>query len=267
MGNSLPAYDREQQILEILVSAGRVSVLDLSERLGVSAVTVRHDLNVLAGRGRLQRVRGGARLTGNAPRRSRLDLSARERTILARNARNIVKPGMVVALDESTVAYCVARELSSVEDLVLVPVGIPALRFLAERSSARIVVPGGSLRRESESLVIADASMWAYGEVDLGFFGLSYAGLNGGREVDQGLALTKATLSAKCVTSICFTSGNVRGGFGVYDSVPASTSVQFWHSASLNSELAASWGRLGAKVIELDLTGPGTNGSPELPGV
>ncbi|WKK71966.1 DeoR family transcriptional regulator [Rathayibacter oskolensis] len=54
------ALERRLRMLVLAQQRGFVSVAELSERLGVSVVTVRSDLDVLAGEGSVQRVRGGA---------------------------------------------------------------------------------------------------------------------------------------------------------------------------------------------------------------
>lgn len=60
------AGDRRDRIMQKLRSTGTVTVGDLATRLGVSAMTVRRDLNALAARGQLTRVHGGATLPDHA---------------------------------------------------------------------------------------------------------------------------------------------------------------------------------------------------------
>ena len=54
------ADERKQQILEILNLQGRLTVEELVEKLDVTAVTIRADLDGLAESGQLMRSRGGA---------------------------------------------------------------------------------------------------------------------------------------------------------------------------------------------------------------
>ena len=58
------ASQRRSRILEELRRSGAVRVSALVERLGVSDMTVRRDLEVLAQQGKLQKVHGGAILPG-----------------------------------------------------------------------------------------------------------------------------------------------------------------------------------------------------------
>ena len=52
--------ERQNKILKILGKNDQTSVIDLSEELKVSSVTIRQDLNFLEAEGLLKRVHGGA---------------------------------------------------------------------------------------------------------------------------------------------------------------------------------------------------------------
>ena len=54
------AEERQQAIAELVLSRGRLSVLDLAQTYGVTTETVRRDLSVLERAGLLRRVHGGA---------------------------------------------------------------------------------------------------------------------------------------------------------------------------------------------------------------
>ena len=51
---------RRQAILEQLNRDGQVFVNELSEKMGITPVTIRNDLDILAMEGRLARIQGGA---------------------------------------------------------------------------------------------------------------------------------------------------------------------------------------------------------------
>ncbi|MDU5247586.1 MAG: DeoR family transcriptional regulator, partial [Varibaculum cambriense] len=54
------AHQRHDEILRQVNESGSVRVTDLVKQLGVSEMTVRRDIRVLAARGLLERVHGGA---------------------------------------------------------------------------------------------------------------------------------------------------------------------------------------------------------------
>ena len=58
------AQQRQQTILERVRSSGGVRVADLVRELGVSDMTIRRDLEVLAERGLVEKVHGGATVAG-----------------------------------------------------------------------------------------------------------------------------------------------------------------------------------------------------------
>ncbi len=76
--------DRRERIVAILREQDEVGVEELSQRLGVSEVTVRKDLGYLEEQGYLTRVRGGAVFSG----RGRLELRFAASTVAPRPFRS-----------------------------------------------------------------------------------------------------------------------------------------------------------------------------------
>jgi DeoR/GlpR family transcriptional regulator of sugar metabolism len=167
--------DRQHEVMRLLEEAGRVSVPDLAERFGVSLVTVRKDLERLERRRLLHRVRGGA-VPAPTPDEGafeiRLHLHTAEKIAVAREAARMVKDGDAIAVDGSTTAYYLIRELLDRRGLIVVTNGLPAAEALAE-SDATVVMPGGTLRRSSWALVgDMGATLAGRGRLTYGFFGL-----------------------------------------------------------------------------------------------
>ncbi|WRS29928.1 substrate-binding domain-containing protein [Actinomycetaceae bacterium MB13-C1-2] len=89
--------ERRQLILSLLADQNSLRVTDLAERLGVTPVTIRRDLQLLSDRGAVKRVHGGVTLRNQTPR---THASARPKTVgVSRaNAPDSAAPviGMVV---------------------------------------------------------------------------------------------------------------------------------------------------------------------------
>ncbi|WP_432127649.1 DeoR family transcriptional regulator [Streptomyces sp. bgisy082] len=66
-GDPIPALQRRALILDLVRRDGAVRVTRLVEQLGVSDMTVRRDLEVLARSGSPEKVHGGAVATSTAP--------------------------------------------------------------------------------------------------------------------------------------------------------------------------------------------------------
>jgi DeoR family transcriptional regulator of aga operon len=138
-----------------------VRVADLSARFRVSEVTVRGDLDVLAERGELRRIRGGAMpLLLPASERSFEEMkNARsdEKTLIGQAAASLISPGETLILDVGTTTTAVARALLQRTDLHDVVIFTNALNIALELEHAiprfTVVLTGGTLRPQQHSLV------------------------------------------------------------------------------------------------------------------
>ena len=157
------ALDRREVIVRLVDERGRASVLELSELLSVSGATIRKDLAGLELDGRLVRTHGGAvasRAGGvGAHDRSELAFEVRERLLVAekaaigRAAADLVRDGDSIALDASTTALHVARNLRSRRELMVITNGIRIAAELAGVPGITVLMPGGVLRWEAFSLI------------------------------------------------------------------------------------------------------------------
>lgn len=168
-------HERQEEVLRLLDGTGRVSVRELAGRFGVSSVTVRKDLEALERRRLLKRVRGGAVGASGADEGAfemRLRHRSAEKMAIARAAAAIVHDGEAIALDCSTTCYFLAQELRGRRGLVVLTNGLRTAELLSE-AGATVVLPGGTLRRSSWSLVgdIGDV-FTGRGRIARGFFGV-----------------------------------------------------------------------------------------------
>src|SRR5918997_1301226 len=198
---SLDEFSREQAILTALRSNGRVGVADLAERFRVSTVTVRKDLDSLERRSLLRRVRGGAVGVGGSDEGAfemRLRDSRERKQAIARAGAASVRDGDVIAIDSSTTAFYLAREIVDRRNLMVVTNGLRLALLLMEQSSARVLVLGGVLRRSAGSLVgpIGDV-LASRGRIAKGFFGLvALSTTHGLMDISAEEAQTKHVMAA-----------------------------------------------------------------------
>lgn len=149
--------ERRQGIARIVQDRTRASVAELSAMFSVSEVTIRNDLAMLEAQGRLIRTHGGAIAGGRS--RAELAFEVRERVHRAEKARigaeaaGLVHDGDSIALDASTTALHVARNLKSRKELTVVTNGIRTASELAGRPGITVLMPGGAVRWEAYSLV------------------------------------------------------------------------------------------------------------------
>ncbi len=157
----IPAEMRREQMLSLVKTRDYVRVSDLSSKFHVSEVTVRGDLDALAERGQIRRIRGGAMplLLPQLERPFEEMQSSRihEKTIIGQAAARLVSSGETIILDVGTTTTAVARALAKRVDLYDVVIFTNALNIAIELESAiprfTIVVTGGTLRPLQHSLV------------------------------------------------------------------------------------------------------------------
>ncbi|KZX21150.1 DeoR/GlpR family DNA-binding transcription regulator [Rathayibacter tanaceti] len=155
------ALERRVRMRLLAERSGFVAVTDLADHLGVSAVTVRSDLAVLASEGALQRVRGGAIPTAvrSVERSLEEGLSAAsdEKAAIGRAAAASVTSGQSVILDVGTTPLAIAHALverEELRDITVITNGL-STAFALEPAIPRfsVIVTGGTLRPLQHSLV------------------------------------------------------------------------------------------------------------------
>jgi DeoR/GlpR family transcriptional regulator of sugar metabolism len=149
--------ERHRKILEILRERARVTVDDLSGLFKTSGATIRSDLNLLAGKGMLLRTHGGAMVRQDSD--TELPVQARKRTQgdikkrIGKAAASLVQDGEVIFIDSSSTAFSMIPFLSDRKELTVVTNSIDAAYELSMSTQAGIIIPGGTIRRETLSVV------------------------------------------------------------------------------------------------------------------
>jgi len=155
------AQQRQEAILAAVRRDGAVRVADLVAALGVSEMTVRRDVGLLAERGLVQRVHGGVvdvRRAAEEPGfRAKAGLHADEKAAIAAAAVGRLAPGSAVALSAGTTTHLVARLITTtpaLRPLTVVTNSPPAADVLhAAGDPGLTVVLTGGTRTPSDALV------------------------------------------------------------------------------------------------------------------
>ena len=158
----VPAAARQQRIKALLTQEGFVGVTDIAERLGVSAMSVRRDLEALEQAGELVRSHGAAMptLSGADPHElryeSRRRSAAAAKEAIAATALSLVPDGGSLALDVGSTVLALARALAKSGRA---RVFTNHLRVASALAGDRHVVymPGGLVRAHEMSLCGAQA--------------------------------------------------------------------------------------------------------------
>jgi DeoR/GlpR family transcriptional regulator of sugar metabolism len=154
----LPAQ-RQDRIMAEIEQSGGARIGELAELLGVSDMTVRRDIDVLAGRGLLNKVYGGATVrpkgTSHEPgfeANSSREPAAKE--LIAAAAADLVQPGATIAISAGTTTYAAAVHLASIPGLTVVTNSVRVADFLfSDGEPSQTVLLTGGLRTPSDALV------------------------------------------------------------------------------------------------------------------
>jgi DeoR/GlpR family transcriptional regulator of sugar metabolism len=148
--------DRRSRIADLVRQHGAVRVEDLVEQFGVSAVTIRGDLEQLEQLGALVRDRGGAVAPHQATsgliafdQRSALHTDAKAR--IGRAAARLVSPGDTIILDAGTTTVQMVPHLREIGQLTVVTNALNIAFELRSIPDARVVLLGGNLNYETLS--------------------------------------------------------------------------------------------------------------------
>lgn len=158
---AIPADLRRSRMLDVVRQRDYATVTDLADRFSISEVTVRSDLESLATRGQVRRIRGGAIAT-DLPRRERpfeeseTEHSA-EKIAIGRAAAGLLRDGDTVILDVGTTTAAVARGIAARTDLRDIVIFTNSLSIAMQLEPViprlSVVVTGGTLRPLQHSLV------------------------------------------------------------------------------------------------------------------
>lgn len=148
------AEERRLRIVEILREreSGIVSVVELSELLRVSSMTIRRDLEWLEGMALLRRVHGGAvayqGVADEKPFVQRHTEFSREKQIVGWAAAELVQDGESIILDAGTTTQQVAKNLAGKKNLTAVTNALPVAEELSKCPQVSTIVLGGMLKQE-----------------------------------------------------------------------------------------------------------------------
>lgn len=150
--------ERRERILVLVRERGTIPIPELSSLLGVSEMTIRRDIDLLAVAGDVDRVRGGVRLSRPAEASRPVRVPSSERRAIAALAAGLVEPGMAIGVSGGANGLALAHELRSIPDLTVVTNSIPVSDQFSppDRADApylQTTVLTGGVRTPAQALV------------------------------------------------------------------------------------------------------------------
>ena len=179
------AAQRRQKILDMLQEEGAVRVSGLSRIFGVSEVTVRKDLEKLAGQDLVVRGHGGAFLKGVPEQVRTLSLQHREnmdkKARIGKAAANLIRDGERIILDAGSTTTEIARHIGHKKHLTVITSALNIALMLGAEYGIETMVTGGEFKPPTLSLTGEKAAEFLQGiHVDKTFLATAGVSLDGG---------------------------------------------------------------------------------------
>jgi DeoR family transcriptional regulator, glycerol-3-phosphate regulon repressor len=147
---------RQQEIVSLARTRGRVSVDDLASKFDVTPQTIRKDLNELCDRRVLSRVHGGAVIASgveNLGYEARRGIAAREKRAIGLGAARLIPNNSSLFLNLGTTTEEVARALTAHEGLLVITNNLNIASLLYPHPRIEVIVAGGPVRRSDGGVV------------------------------------------------------------------------------------------------------------------
>lgn len=155
--------ERRRLIVEHVEEHGRATVEELSKRFGISAVTIRADLETLANASAIVRSHGGALpvmpVSHDLPLMVKETRHQAQKQRIAQAAVAMIHDGETVILDSGTTTMEIARQIRQRKfaSLTVITNALNIALELSGQPTLRVMMLGGMLRQTSYSLVGPDA--------------------------------------------------------------------------------------------------------------
>lgn len=144
----MKAEDRRREMVKFVQSEKTVQLDELATRLGVSRMTIHRDLDYLESRGLLRKDRGSATAESSLLFESnfhyRLQFEQAEKIALARAAAQLVEPGNVVMIDDSTTTLAMCDVLETLENVTVITNSLEVCERLGSFANIQMILTGGT---------------------------------------------------------------------------------------------------------------------------
>jgi DeoR family transcriptional regulator of aga operon len=155
----LLSEQRRRRILDLVEQKSQVTVRDLVEKFGISAVTARADLDALSSQSMVVRSHGGAvrqvETSLDYPLRLKKTLHHAEKARIGRAAAELIQNKETVILDSGTTTAEIARHLKArrLQSVTVITHALNICYELMDAGGISVIMVGGLLRPVSCSFV------------------------------------------------------------------------------------------------------------------
>lgn len=153
----MTSLERHRRIIDLVNAKGYESVTNLTNKLKVSAVTIRKDLKLLEKNNQLFRTHGGASNTNpftiDRPVNEKENFQIEEKRNIARKAAKYIESNDSVIIASGTTMLALAREIIPTHKLTVITSALQVSSELIRHPDVDIIQLGGQIRKSSSSVV------------------------------------------------------------------------------------------------------------------
>jgi DeoR/GlpR family transcriptional regulator of sugar metabolism len=221
--------ERHQQILALVAERGVISIAELTERMGVSHMTIRRDVQKLEEQGYLLSVSGGvrsatSRLAIEPSHQDKTTMFSDEKQAIGITAAQHIPINSCIYLDAGTTTLALARQLGSRDDLLVVTNDFAIANQLIDSSRCRMLHTGGMLCRDNRSCVGEMAAQSLRNlSIDIAFISASCWGPRGLFTPDENKVVVKRTISEVSNKRVLLSDSSKYGCIATYMALPLSS--------------------------------------------
>lgn len=193
--------ERHQLILQKLKDTGKVSILELSDEMEVSGVTIRKDLKLLEEKHLLYRTHGGASLNNPYAMERTINeksgINAEIKHKIAKAAQSLLDGNDSIIIGSGTTVFEFARCLEPQAHLTVITPAVKVTLELSNKPNIDVLQLGGLIRPNSSSVAGALAER-ILNDISCGVLFLGVDGI----DLDFGFSITniaEATLNQKMI--------------------------------------------------------------------
>lgn len=150
--NELNVDERRSKIIEILNRDGKVKVAELSRIFSISEVTIRNDLSGLEATGALERIHGGALVTGrayyNMSLHERMKTNEEEKRRIGKLTASMISDGDTVFINSGTTTLYAVQEMKNIKNLTIVTNSLAIAQDAGCQKNINIILLGGNLNAQ-----------------------------------------------------------------------------------------------------------------------
>ena len=138
-------------IVRVLQDQNAATLTELAQKLSVSEMTIRRDLDFLAAEGQVERTHGGATIAEKIEFEfnfgARRKANQRYKQAIARVALQYNKPGQKLIFDTGTTALELAYLIKDFKDLTVLTTSLAVASVLQFSPGIEAILLGGTIRR------------------------------------------------------------------------------------------------------------------------